>query len=94
MPRRVVAVEPAEHVTMAVEDVAKTIGATVLTDDPTCSHGNRVWKTGVSKANKPWGMWACDARPMNGQRFADVDKCDPIWYDIQKDGTWGPRVSR
>lgn len=93
-PWTIKAVEPSEHVTMAVEDVAKAIGATVLTDDPRCEHGNRIWKTGTSKAGKPWGMWACDARPMNGQRFADVDKCDPLWYDIQKDGTWGPRVER
>lgn len=93
-PWTVKAVEPAAHVNMAVEDVAKAIGATVLTDDPRCEHGNRIWKTGTSKAGKPWGMWACDARPMNGQRFADVDKCDPVWYDIQKDGTWGPRQAK
>ena len=93
-PWTVKAVEPSEHVTMAVEDVAKAIGATILTDDPRCEHGARIWRSGTSKAGKPWGHWACDARPMNGQRFADVDKCDPIWYDIAKDGTWQPRVSR
>jgi hypothetical protein len=93
-PWTVHAVEPAKPASMTVDEVAAAIGAKVLTDDPKCDHGNRIWKTGTSKTGKPWGMWACDARPMNGQRFADVDKCDPIWYDIQKDGTWGPRVDK
>jgi hypothetical protein len=84
----------APQATMSVEEVAATLGAKILTDDPKCKHGNRIWKTGVSKSNKPWGHWACDNRPMNGERWADMEKCDPIWYDIQKDGIWGERVER
>jgi hypothetical protein len=76
---------------MSVEQVAKTIGATILKDDPTCLHGNRIWRTGV-KNGKPWGMWACDARPMNGERFADVEKCDPMWMSLGSDGTWKERL--
>jgi hypothetical protein len=91
-PWTVKAVEPAPSAAMSVEEVAKTIGATILSDDPRCSHGSRIWKTGVSKAGKPWGMWACDARPMNGQRFADVDKCEPLWMSLASDGTWKERV--
>lgn len=85
-------VDEAPQAAMSVEEVAKTIGATILSDDPRCSHGARMWKTGVSKAGKPWGMWACDARPMNGQRFADVEKCEPLWMSLASDGTWKERV--
>jgi len=84
-------VDAAPAAAMSVDEVAKAIGAKVLTDDPTCKHGNRIWATGVSKAGKPWGHWKCDNRPMNGERWADVEKCDPIWYDISPSGTWQPR---
>lgn len=93
-PWTVKAVEPAPHASMSVDDVAKAIGATVLTDDPTCKHGNRRFREGKSKTGKIWGQWACDASPMNGQRWADVDKCDPIWCDISPAGTWSIRVEK
>lgn len=93
-PWTVKAVDAAPQAFMSVDEVAKAIGAKVLTDDPRCVHGQRIWATGTSKAGKVWGHWKCDARPEIGQRWADVDKCDPIWYDIQANGTWGPRVER
>jgi hypothetical protein len=90
-PWTIKTVTEAPAVAMSVEQVAKTIGATILKDDPTCLHGNRIWRTGV-KNGKPWGMWACDARPMNGERFADVEKCDPMWMSLASDGTWKERI--
>ena len=87
-------IDEAPQAKMSIEDVAAAIGAKVLSDDPTCKHGNRVWATGTSKAGKVWGHWKCDNRPTNGQPWSDVEKCDPLWYDIAKDGTWQPRVSR
>jgi len=78
-------VEEAPPAAMSIEEVAKTIGATILKDDPTCKHGNRVWKTGVSKHGKPWGMWACN-------HFGTEDKCDPQWYNLSADGTWAARL--
>lgn len=93
-PWTVKAVEPAAHASMSVDDVAKAIGATVLSEDPTCKHGNRVWATGTSKAGKVWGHWKCDARPEIGERWADVDKCDPIWCDLSPKGTWSIRVEK
>jgi hypothetical protein len=93
-PWTVKAVEPAAHASMSVDDVAKAIGATVLSDDPTCKHGNRVWATGTSKTGKVWGHWKCDASPMNGQRWADLDKCDPIWCDLSPKGTWTIRAEK
>jgi len=80
-------VEPAPQASMSVEEVAATLGAKILTDDPICKHGNRAWRTGKSKAGKMWGHWACDNRPMNGERWADMEKCDPLWCDIAADGT-------
>jgi hypothetical protein len=93
-PWTVKAVEPAAHASMSVDEVAKAIGATVLSEDPTCKHGNRVWATGTSKAGKVWGHWKCNASPMNGQRWADVDKCDPLWCDLSPKGTWSIRVEK
>jgi hypothetical protein len=93
-PWTIKAVEPAQQASMSVQEVADAIGATVLTDDPTCKHGNRRFKTGTSKAGKVWGHWACDASPEIGQRWADVDKCDPIWCDINAKGTWSIRVEK
>jgi len=90
-PWTIKTVTEAPAAAMSVEEVAKTIGATILKDDPTCLHGNRIWRTGV-KNGKPWGMWACDARPMNGERFADVEKCDPMWMSLASDGTWKERI--
>jgi hypothetical protein len=90
-PWTIKTVTEAPAAAMSVEQVAKTIGATILKDDPTCLHGNRIWRTGF-KNGKPWGMWACDARPMNGERFADVEKCDPMWMSLASDGTWKERI--
>jgi hypothetical protein len=93
-PWTVKAVEPAKPASMSVEEVAEAIGATVLTDDPRCKHGARIWATGTSKAGKVWGHWKCDARPGIGERWADVDKCDPLWCDLSSKGTWTIRVEK
>ena len=79
--------EPTQTLEQAVEMVKDVLGGTAT--DETCKHGARVWKTGVSKQNKPWGHWRCPefGHPMN-------DPCDPIWYEIAKDGTWKPRAER
>jgi len=69
----------------AVETVKQVLGGT--TPEESCSHGARVWKTGVSKAGKTWGMWKCN--PPHGTS----NYCDPIWYSIADDGTWKPRAN-
>jgi len=77
--------EPTQTIEQAVEMVKDVLGGTAT--DESCKHGARVWKTGVSKQNKPWGHWRCPefGHPMN-------DPCDPIWYEIASDGTWKPRA--
>ena len=73
---------PAATVEEAVEMVKSIIGGTTEQDIPRCSHGEMVWKTGTSKAGKPYGMFKCN--PPHGTS----NHCDPIWYRIGKDGAW------
>jgi hypothetical protein len=56
-----------------------TLGAEPITYG--CRHGNRVFKSGESKANgKPWAMWACiETRKAN--------QCEPMWGKLS-DGKW------
>lgn len=77
--------KPTQTIEQAVEMVKDVLGGTAT--DESCKHGARVWKTGTSKAGKPWGHWRCPefGHPMN-------DPCDPIWYEIASDGTWKPRA--
>jgi hypothetical protein len=93
-PWTIKAVEPAQQASMSVQEVAEAIGATILTDDPKCKHGNRIWATGTSKTGKVWGHWKCDNRPGNGERWADVEKCDPLWCDLSPKGTWTIREGK
>jgi hypothetical protein len=74
---------PVATMEQAVEMVQSVLGGTM--PEESCSHGARVWKTGVSKAGKPWGMWKCN--PPHGTS----NYCDPVWYSIAADGSWKPR---
>lgn len=74
---------PVQTMEQAVETVKAVLGGTA--PEETCKHGARVWKTGTSKAGKPWGMWKCN--PPHGTS----NYCDPVWYSIDADGTWKPR---
>jgi hypothetical protein len=84
--------EPVQTMEGAVEMVKSALGGTTDKDIQRCKHGDMIWKTGVSKTgNKPWGHWRCVNQVTAGMPGADTDKCDPIWYEISKDGTWQPR---
>ena len=74
---------PVQTMEQAVETVKAVLGGTA--PEESCKHGARVWKTGTSKAGKPWGMWKCN--PPHGTS----NYCDPVWYSIADDGTWKPR---
>ena len=78
---------PVQTMEQALETVKDVLGGTPT--DESCIHGARVWKTGTSKAGKPWGHWKCMA-----QILGDAERCEPIWYEIAKDGTWKPQVKR
>jgi hypothetical protein len=79
---------PVTTMEQAVETVKGVLGGTAT--DESCVHGARVWKTGTTKAGKPWGHWKCMA-----QILGDVERCEPIWYEIDKEtGSWKPQVKR
>ena len=80
--------EPVVTMEQAVETVKAVLGGTPI--DESCKHGARVWKTGTSKAGKPWGHWKCNISRQNTQD----EPCDPIWYEISSDGTWKPQVRK
>jgi hypothetical protein len=72
----------------AVETVKSVLGGTM--PDESCIHGARIWKTGTSKAGKPWGHWRCPAQATRDMPGGE-QPCDPIWYEIKADSTWGKR---
>lgn len=79
---------PVTTMEQAVETVKDALGG--MATDESCVHGARVWKTGTTKAGKPWGHWKCMA-----QILGDVERCEPIWYEIDKEtGQWKPQVKR
>ena len=75
---------PIQTAEQAIETVKQVLGGTQV--DESCVHGNRIWKTGTTKAGKAWGHWRC---PEQGHPMQDP--CDPIWYEIKPDGSWGKR---
>jgi hypothetical protein len=88
------AVQPAGSAADAVALVQEVLGATKIDKDiPHCSHGAREWRTG-NKNGKPWANMGCSAKPMNGERWSEVNKCDPIWYVINSQGAWTPQEAR
>jgi hypothetical protein len=75
----------------AVALVQEVLGATKIDKDiPHCKHGEREWRTG-NKNGRAWANMSCSAKPMNGERWSEVNKCDPIWYVVAADGTWKPQ---
>lgn len=87
-------VAPAQTSAEAVNLVAEILGGTKIDKDiPHCKHGERIWKTGV-KNGKEWANMGCNNKPMNGERWSEIEKCDPIWYVIAADGSWKPQEPR
>jgi hypothetical protein len=93
-PWTVKAVAPAPSAAEAVALVQDVLGATKIDKDiPECKHGQRLWRTG-SKNGKPWANMSCPVQPARQQTWAEVDKCDPIWYVIDANGAWKPQEVR
>jgi hypothetical protein len=88
------AVQPAPSAAEAVALVQEVLGATKIDKDiPECKHGQRVWRTG-NKNGKPWANMGCPLTPQRQETWADIDKCDPIWYVIDNNGAWKPQEAR
>jgi hypothetical protein len=93
-PWTVKAVAPAPSAAEAVALVQDVLGATKIDKDiPECKHGQRLWRTG-NKNGKPWANMSCPVQPQRQQTWAEVDKCDPIWYVIDANGAWKPQEAR
>jgi hypothetical protein len=82
---------PVQTMEQAVSMVKDVLGGTPT--DESCIHGARVWKTGTSKTGKQYGMWRCPESSTRDMPGGQVP-CDPIWYEIKPDGTWGKQVKR
>ena len=82
---------PVQTMEAAVEMVKSSLGG--IAPEESCIHGARIWKTGTSKAGKQYGMWRCPETSTRDMPGGQVP-CDPIWYEIAKDGTWQPQVKR
>jgi len=81
---------PVQTLETAVEMVQQALGGTAV--DESCVHGARIWKTGTTKTgNKQWGHWRCPAQATRDMPGGE-QPCDPIWYEIAKDGTWQKRA--
>jgi hypothetical protein len=78
---------PVVTMEQAVETVKDVLGGTPI--DESCIHGARIWKTGTTKAGKQWGHWRC-VNHVTGE----AERCDPIWYEVKKDGKWGRQENR
>jgi hypothetical protein len=81
---------PVQTMEGAVETVKSILGGTTEKDIQKCKHGEMVWATGTSKAGKPWAMFKCTVSRQNTQET----QCDPVWYEVKADGTWGQQVKR
>ena len=80
---------PVQTLESAVDMVKHILGGTTDSDIQTCAHGEMVWKTGTGKNGKQWGHWRCI-----GKILGEAERCEPRWYEIQKDGTWKPQVQK
>jgi hypothetical protein len=73
----------------AVATVKEIIGGQTEKDIPHCKHGEMFWKTGTTKAGKPWGHFKCKAAVTGEIGGRCESPNDVIWYEISKeDGTW------
>ena len=89
-PWTVAPAAPVQTMESAVETVKSILGGTTEKDIQKCKHGEMVWATGTSKAGKPWAHFKCTVSRQNTQET----QCDPIWYEIKPDGSWGMQVKR
>lgn len=73
--------EKAQTIGGAIQEVTVQIGGEMVTQAPSCNHGNRVWKEGTKKDGTAWGGYMCP------QPKGD-DQCQPFWYIFGSNGMW------
>lgn len=87
-PWTIKAVEMPNTIDKAVDTVKEIIGTkSEIPKCPTCGK-DMIWKTGVSKHNKPWGNFQC-------KRAVGSGICNEIqWYELAPNGSWTPQKVR
>ena len=78
----------------AVSMVKEIIGGQTEKDIPHCKHGEMMWKTGTTKAGKPWGHMKCKAAVTGEIGGRCESPNDVIWYEIAQDGSWQRQKAR
>jgi len=78
----------------AVATVKEIIGGQTEKDIPVCKHGEMIWKTGTTKAGKPWGHFKCKAAVTGEIGGRCESPNDVIWYEIAQDGSWQRQKGR
>ena len=78
----------------AVSTVKEIIGGQTEKDIPQCKHGDMFWKTGTTKAGKPWGHFKCPAAVTGEIGGRCEAPNDVIWYEIAQDGSWQRQKAR
>lgn len=78
----------------AVSTVKEIIGGQTERDIPVCKHGDMMWKTGTTKAGKPWGHFKCVAAVTGEIGGRCESPNDVIWYEINKEGAWQRQKAR
>ena len=69
----------------AIAAVTAQIGTDTLKEAPSCSHGHRIWREGVSaKTGKAWANYSCVERKPN--------QCEPLWYVMGSSGKWSQQL--
>jgi hypothetical protein len=70
----------------AIDEVAAQLGGEMLAEAPSCSHGHRIWREGVSaKTGKNWANYSCTEK-------SKATQCAPLWYVFTSRGKWEPQV--
>jgi hypothetical protein len=85
------AVSPTPSAAGAVALVQDVLGGSKIDDDiPTCQHGVMAFSEGVSKKNnKPCAQFRCQ-----NHVGGFLEKCEPVWLEISKDGKWVKQRNR
>lgn len=78
----------------AVATVKEIIGGQTEKDIPKCAHGDMMWKTGTTKAGKPWGHFKCKSAVTGEIGGRCESPNDVIWYEIAQDGSWQRQKGR
>ena len=85
------AVHPAPSASEAIDLIQDVLGGAKIDEDiPTCQHGVMAFSEGVSKKNnKPWAQFRCQ-----NHAGGFLEKCEPVWLEINREGKWVKQKAR